>query len=136
MRLVLDTNVVVSGVLSPHGPPGRLVDLFLAGDLVLLVDDRILGEYGAVLRRPRFDLRAARVDELMRYVRALAEPVIARPLAVELPDPDDLPFLEVAAAGGAVLVTGNPRHFTPVRGTCPVRVVSAREALALFVGSP
>jgi hypothetical protein len=37
------------------------------------------------------------------------------------------------AAGGAALVTGNPRHFTPVRGTCPVRVVSAREALALFV---
>lgn len=60
MRIVLDTNVLVSGLLNPHGSPGRLLDHFLAGDITLLVDDRILAEYGEVLRRPHL-LRVGRV---------------------------------------------------------------------------
>jgi predicted nucleic acid-binding protein len=69
----------------------------------------------------------------MRYVRALAELVVAPPLDLELPDEDDQPFVEVAhAAGAAALVTGNPRHFEPVRGRTAVRVVGPREALGLF----
>lgn len=132
MRVVLDTNVLVSGVLNPHGPPGRLVDLALAGDLALVVDDRVLSEYQDVLRRPRFGLPARGVDVLVRHLRAAGEAVTARPLAVTLPDADDLPFLEVAAAGAATLVTGNPRHFRPVRGRHQVRVLSARQALDSF----
>ena len=133
MRVVLDTNVLVSGVLSPHGPPGRLLDLTLAGDLVLVVDDRVLSEYAEVLRRPRFALPPRDVDVLVRHLRAMGEAVTARPLGVALPDAADLPFLEVAAAGAAVLVTGNARHFRPVRGRHGVKVLSPREALDAFV---
>ena len=129
MRFVLDTNVLVSGALSPHGPPGRLVDLVLAGDLLLVVDDRLLSEYAEVLRRPRLALPAREVEALVRHLREVSEPVTARPLSVTLPDADDLPFLEVAAAGAATLVTGNPRHFRPVRGRHNVRVLSPRQAL-------
>jgi putative PIN family toxin of toxin-antitoxin system len=132
VRVVLETNVLVSGVLNPHGPPGRLVDLALAGDLALVVDDRVLSEYQDVLRRPRFGLPARGVDVLVRHLRAAGEAVTARPLALALPDADDLPFLEVAAAGAATLVTGNPRHFRPVRGRHQVRVLSARQALDSF----
>ena len=133
MRVVLDTNVLVSGVLNPHGPPGRLVDRDLAGELVPLVDDRILGEYAEVLRRPRFGFRADDVKILLSFVRTVAEPVLARPLADALPDPDDLPFLEVAVSGNAAaLVTGNPRHFTPGGRAHRVRVVLPREALELL----
>lgn len=126
---MLDTNVLESGVLSPHGPPGRLVDLALAGDLVLVVDDRVLSEYAAVLRRPRFELPSREVDALVRYLRDVAVPVVGRPLEVTLTDPGGLPFLEVAAAGLAALVTGDPRHFRPVRGQHAVRVLSPRQAL-------
>ena len=133
MRVVLDTNVLVSGVLSPHGPPGRLVDLVLAGDLGLVVDDRVLSEYAEVLRRPRFGLPEREVEVLMRHLRDVGEGVTARPLAVTLPDEDDLPFLEVAAAGAATLVTGNARHFRPVRGRHAVRVLSPRQALDAVV---
>jgi len=129
VRFVLDTDVLVSGALSPHGPPGRLVDLVLAGDLLLVVDDRLLSEYAEVLRRPRLALPAREVEALVRHLREVSEPVTARPLSVTLPDADDLPFLEVAAAGAATLVTGNPRHFRPVRGRHDVRVLSPRQAL-------
>lgn len=58
----------------------------------------------------------------------IAEPVLARPLRVTLPDPDDRVFVEVAMAGNAdFIVTGNVRHFTPVRGTLPVAVCTPRQ---------
>jgi len=134
VRVVLDTNVLVSGVLSPYGPPGRLLDLVLAGDLVLVVDDRLLSEYAAVLARPRFGLPAAQVAAFMRHLRTAAEAVGARALDIALPDADDVPFPEVAAAGEAALVTGNARHFRPARGRGrhAVRVVSPREVLGLL----
>lgn len=112
MRIVLDTNVVVSGVLNPHGPPGRCLDLILEGDLTLLFDDRILAEYRDVLLRPRFDLVPKDVVVLIDYLTAEGQAISAPPLDRSLPDPDDLPFLEVAVAGSAdALVTGNARHF-------------------------
>jgi len=119
VRIVLDTNVLVSGVLSPHGPPGRCLDLILEGDLILLFDDRILAEYRDVLLRPRFDLIAKDVMVLIDYLTAGGQPISASPLDRSLPDPDDLPFLEVAVAGSAdALVTGNARHF-PKEATSP-----------------
>ena len=54
LRLVLDTDVLVSGMINPLGPPGRIVDLLREGELELTVDDRILAEYTAVLNRRKF----------------------------------------------------------------------------------
>ena len=99
-------------MLSPFRAPARVLDLILAGDLVLLLDDRILAEYREVAARPKFGFDRADVDRLLATLDALAEHVAAPPLAVRLPDPADLPFLEVSAAGAAdALVTGNARHF-------------------------
>ncbi len=112
MRVVIDTNVLVSGALSPHGPPGRIVDAVLAGNVTVLYDDRILGEYGAVLRRSRFKFEARDIDALLDLIESGGEAIMAPPLNLELPDMSDLPFLEVAVAGSAdALITGNARHF-------------------------
>jgi uncharacterized protein len=54
MRVVVDTNVLVSGVLN-RGPPGRIVDAIVAETFTVLYDDRILGEYRDVLARPVLD---------------------------------------------------------------------------------
>lgn len=112
MRVVLDTNVLVSALLRPEGQPGRILDLVLAGDLEPVFDDRIVAEYQEVLRRPRFGFTPQDVDALLDYLETTGLNISAHPLAVALPDPDDVPFLEVAAAGeAAALVTGNLRHY-------------------------
>ena len=112
MRIVLDTNVIVSGLLNPEGNPGRILDLFLAGEVTLLADDRILAEYRAVLRRPKFGLDDADVSDFLDLLEATSERVAAPPLGLKLPDESDRAYLEVAVAGGAdSLVTGNVRHF-------------------------
>jgi putative PIN family toxin of toxin-antitoxin system len=112
LRIVLDTNVLVSGLLNPDGNPGRVVDLFLAGEVTLLVDDRILAEYRAVLPRPKFGFDAPSVSDLLQLIEAEGVRVMAQPLGIALPDARDLPFLEVAVAGQAeAIVTGNAHHF-------------------------
>ncbi|TVS09005.1 MAG: putative toxin-antitoxin system toxin component, PIN family [Gammaproteobacteria bacterium] len=131
MRVVLDTNVIVSALLTPHGPPARILDWTLAGELTVLLDDRLLDEYRVVLARTKFGFDPRDLRILLAALDALAERVVALPLSVELPDPDDLPFLEVASSGRAdALITGNRRHFRPRRGHPGVEILAPAEALA------
>lgn len=126
--IVLDTNVLVAGLLNPHGAPGRLVDLVIAGEVRVAYDDRVLAEYREVLARPKFLFDPRDVQEVLRCLSSDAVAVVARPSGATLPDPDDLPFLEVATAALAdALVTGNLRHFPP-RSRPPVLRVEAPAA--------
>ena len=112
MRVVIDTNVLVSGLLSPFGPSARILDLVLLGELTPVFDDRILAEYREVLARREFGFDPEDVRQLLHFFEVEGERVTAAPLAVTLPDPDDLPFLETAVAAGAdALITGNIRHY-------------------------
>lgn len=109
--LVLDTNVLVSALLSPFGAPGRICDLVLARDFRLAYDDRILLEYERVLLRAKFGFDQRRV-EAMLAVFVFQENVSSKPWPLgPLPDPDDAIFLEVAHTVSATLVTGNLRHY-------------------------
>ena len=131
MIVVLDTNVLVSGLLSPFGPPAQVLDLILAGEAQLAYDDRILAEYRAVLARPHFGFDSSALADLLDYLAAAGEPVVARPLPASLPDAGDLPFLEVATAASAVLITGNRRHF-PAQACGALAVVTPAELLACW----
>jgi putative PIN family toxin of toxin-antitoxin system len=113
MRIVLDTNVLVSGLLNPDGAPGHILDWILAGQLHLFYDDRILAEYSDVLVCPKFGFSQDLARAIIGYVRLSGEAVTALSLSEGLlPDPDDRPFAEVARSGGAkALVTGNQEHF-------------------------
>lgn len=129
MIVVLDTNVLVAGLLSPFGPCGEIVRMLSAEDIRLCLDARILSEYDEVLHRPRFGFHPEHVHVLLAHIRYTGLVVSTRPLASPLPDVDDEPFLQVALAGDAVcLVTGNARHFPePLRAG--VRVLSPAEFL-------
>lgn len=136
MILVVDTNVVVSALLSPRGAPGRVLDLVLGRALDLAVDDRIVAEYRAVLTRARFGFDAADVEALMTFLAATAVPAFARPLSTRLPDEGDEAFLEVAIAARAdALVTGNLRHY-PVADRAGVIVMSPAEFIAQIRARP
>lgn len=128
--VVLDTNILVSALLSPFGQPARVLDLVLAGEVRLAFDDRLMAEYREVLARPKFGFRQEDVQALIDYLLAEGEPVVALPLFVTLPDSDDLPFLEVAAQANAVLVKGNKAHY---QGAPTIAVVlTPREFLDLW----
>ena len=112
-RVALDTNVLVSALLNSFGAPGRVLDLVLAGELAVAYDDRVLAEWRQVLRREKFGFPAGDIEVLLGFVEGEGISVNASPLAIKLPDQDDLPFLEVAHASEAALITGNTRHYPP-----------------------
>ena len=129
MNVVLDTNVLASGLLTPFSPCGEIVRMVSAGALTLCLDARLLGEYSEVLRRPHFRFDPDLVSALLDHVSHAGIPVSASPLLATLPDRDDAAFLEVAITGkAACLVTGNLKHF-PAAARQGVAVCSPRDFL-------
>jgi putative PIN family toxin of toxin-antitoxin system len=126
IRIVLDTNVVVSAHLHGEGYERYAVDLALAGKLQLAVSEAILTEYAGVLSRPKFAIGSKQVAKSLRLIRSSARIVYPRHELTVAHDSGDNRFLECAEAARAdYLVTGNKRHFpTSWRQTL---VVNARE---------
>lgn len=112
MKIVLDTNVLVSGLLRAASPPGWIVRRVATGEISLCHDDRILEEYRDVLTRERFGFAPPSVAALLEQIVHWGHTTEPHPLPHPLPDRDDEAFLEVALGGGArCLVTGNLKHF-------------------------
>ena len=116
MLVVLDTNVVVSGLMSETGKPGRIIDLALENRFQVAYDDRILSEYEDVLARPELRIRPARARAVIAYIELTGQQIEAQALSADgFQDSDDLPFAEVfITANAQALVTGNLRHFSPL----------------------
>lgn len=112
MRVVVDTNVIVSGLLNPYGTPAAILRLVLTRKLEIALDSRIILEYRDVLQRPKFHFSQHQIDALLGYICRIGLTVSAEPLRKSLPDPDDNMFLEVALASRAdCIITGNKKHF-------------------------
>ena len=132
MNIVLDTNVLVAGLLSPSGPCGAIVRMVSTDKLTLSFDARILSEYDEVLRQPKFKFDEDRVAAILEHIEYRGHTVASSPLPHSLPDPDDEPFLEVAIAGQvSCLVTGNHVHFPP-KLCLGVKVLSPNEFLSFY----
>ncbi len=129
MRVVLDTNIIVSRYLSPTGPAAQILSLWRAGVFDLLVSEPILEELEEVLLRPilraRHGLTKNHVKRAVANTRRFA--VLVHPtedLAVVADDPDDDMFLECAVAGGADLVVSRDPHLLAIRQFRSVRILS------------
>ena len=133
IRAVLDTNVIVSVVLTRGGAEAHALDLAAVRKIQIYAAPAILTEYEEVLRRSKFSSVSPRVIdgalELIRRVAILVNPTDT--LAVSS-DEGDNRFLECAEAADAdYLVTGNKRHF-PAQWKKTV-VIGARELVELLI---
>jgi uncharacterized protein len=130
MRLiVLDTNVIVSARINSEGIPSRIVNLVLDGEIQTVTCPYIESEYREVTARAKFHAYGfppVWLETLIRTSLSLPDP---EPFAAGCPDPKDTPFLALAHASGAWLVTGNARHF-PEHVRNGVVVVTPSEYLA------
>jgi putative PIN family toxin of toxin-antitoxin system len=112
LRLVLETNILVSAALKPDGLQRTVLVLAMTRPARLYVTKAILAEYREVLARPEFKIRRGLRQQLLQLIKNHAQFVDpARTLQVAK-DPDDNKFLECADAARAdYLITGNQRHF-------------------------
>ena len=125
---VFDANVIISEPLNAQGPPGRIIEALLRGDVVLAWDNRILAEYREVLLREKFSFKPGQVAGLLDEF-SFHEQVNSKPWKAKVsPDPWETPFLESAhPLDEPVLVIGNTKHF-PSDPCTGIRILSSQHA--------
>jgi len=130
LRLVVDTNIVVSAALKPDGLQRTVLLLAITKPARLYFSSAIVEEYRAVLSRAELQIRKGLQQQLLQLIKEKAHSVTpARRLQVTS-DPDDNIFLEcVDAARADYLITGNTRHFP--RYWKKTKIITSREFLRL-----
>ena len=131
IKLVLDTNVVVSSVINGQGAEARVFDLAINRAVRLYVSKPILEEYQGVLSRPRFQLSQTQVQSILGLIRKAGTLVHPAHKLTVSPDEPDNRFLECAQMAKAnYLVTGNKRDFP--RQWKTTAIVNAKELLEII----
>jgi putative PIN family toxin of toxin-antitoxin system len=112
MKIVLDTNVIVSALLNTNGTPAKILASVLNGKIKPLYDNRIMFEYFDVLSRKEFGFSADIISNLIDYFRNDGEFVNSEIINMKFLDETDKKFYEVYKSGEAhYLITGNKKHF-------------------------
>jgi uncharacterized protein len=129
IRAVIDTNVVVSGLLARAGNEALILLAIHQGLVRPCFSEEILEEYTGVLARPKFAFPADEIAALLAMFRRQGELIVPKAVTAVSVDPGDTKFLQCAETAQAdYLVTGNRRHF-PESSYGVTRVVNAGELL-------
>jgi putative PIN family toxin of toxin-antitoxin system len=110
-RVVLDTNIIVSALWSPHGNPAKILAMLPGGYITPYYDFGIMCEYKAVLTRPKFKFSGETTDAILEMIERRGYFVTVPPSSVAFADESDRKFYDVARFSGATLITGNTRHY-------------------------
>jgi len=110
-KAVIDTNVLVSALLTPGRNAARILSMVRDKTLVPCYTAGIMEEYREVLSRDKFNLPEAEVDVLLTGIsrRGLMADTVKS--SFYMPDEDDRKFYDAAKTTGAFLITGNPGHY-------------------------
>lgn len=125
MKVVLDTNVLISGLVSPDGMPGRILAAWSEArfDVVMPLDQ--LGEIGRVLAYPKIRKRLGwderKIEQFIRQLYIRTEVIELPASPVEVPrDPSDAPILATLKAAGADVLVSGDRDLLELRGQYPI----------------
>lgn len=130
-KVVIDTSVLVSALLTEHGAEAAVLDVVLDGKLIWCVSEEILAEYKATLRRPKFGGIERRKIAAALKLAASGRMTLVTTRLTHSPHESDNRFYECAqAALSDYLVTGNRKHFK--KDLPPTKIVNARELLRLL----
>ena len=136
MKVLIDTNVLISAVLKDKDPEAVILFVVEQADFEWLVSPNILAEYETVLRRPKFNLPdevCARWSTLLAAVTTVVDVTIA----VEFPrDQADAKFLACALATNAEYFVTGDRDFSQAQKLVNTTILSVTQFKRLIMGMP
>lgn len=137
LRAVLDTNVIVSGLIRPAGAPGQILERLLDEAFILVISPDLVDELRRSLRRPRVRryilLSSDELEGRIAQLETLADPVEGKiELKVEIRDPDDIKFLVAAVEARADYVVTGDADLLTLGEHEGIRIVTPRAFLELL----
>lgn len=137
IRAVVDTNTLISGLISPLGAPAQITRHWKKGDFLLLTSPALLAELRRVLEYPRIADRLGWLDEeRTQFVESFEALALITPGVLTLPgvtrDPKDDPVVACAVEGGAGFIVSGDQDLLVLGTYGKVRMVTPREFLALL----
>jgi len=111
LKVVLDTNVLVSALWTPAGNASVIMGLTLTNKVIPCFDQRIIDEYRTVLSRPRLAFPPDQVEKFLMEIIDRGLSVTVSPSTISMPDETDRKFFDVAGFCEAYLITGNLKHY-------------------------
>jgi hypothetical protein len=139
VRLVLDTNVLISGFIEGRGHSGQLLALLRRHHFTLVTSDAQLAELRRVLgyeRLQRF-IQPEQADWFLKGLPHVAEVVSTIPEVDLSPDPDDNAIIATAIAGRAdAIVSGDKRDLVRLKEAAGIAIITPREALERLQSKP
>jgi putative PIN family toxin of toxin-antitoxin system len=130
LRLVIDTNVLVSAALNPDGLERTTILIAITKPARLYVSPPILEEYAGVLARPHLKIRKGVRLQLLQLIKNRSYMVVPSQRLEVASEPDDNVFLECADKAGAdYLITGNQKHFPQFWKK--TKIITSREFISL-----
>ena len=133
MKVVLDTNVFVSGVFF-GGPPRKILEAWRDNKIQLVLSPAILEEYQRVLRDLAVEFPGIEVEALLDFLILHAEIVVPRPLPPVIEaDPSDDKFLECAVAGKAACIASGDKHLLKLPKFRGIYILRPREFVEKYL---
>ena len=135
MRVVLDTNILVSALIAPAGNPAAIYNAWEQGRFTLLTCAEHLDESRTTLQKPKVAdlIKPHKAGRLVNQIKKLAEDIAELPRVKRSPDPSDNFLLALAEAGNAdYLVTGDKSGLLLLAGHKSTRIITAREFASLL----
>ena len=137
MKIVIDTNVVISGLISPSGPPAQIIDLWISNEFTVCLSTEIMEEYLSVLLRPKFQ-RIGTSKERYRLISQLVKLENTKmvdpdfQLDIISEDPDDNIFLECALEANAEIIISGDDHLLNLAEFEGIYILRPIEFLQMF----
>jgi putative PIN family toxin of toxin-antitoxin system len=110
-RVVIDTNVIISTTISPNGNPAQIMNLVSYMELQLFYSSEILDEYSKVLAYKKLKIPTKTQIKVIESIKKLGTMIVPTTSAIPLPDESDRIFYDTARESGAILITGNIKHY-------------------------
>ncbi|WP_338827682.1 putative toxin-antitoxin system toxin component, PIN family [Neomoorella thermoacetica] len=137
MKVVLDTNVVISGLLVPVGPPGRIIDLWADGKIDVVVSPAVITEYMEVFLRPKF-AKAGTMEERQQLLEGfinLTNTILVLPdIEIDIinADPSDNRFLECARTGETDCIISGDSHLLALKEYEEIPIITPGQFLEMI----
>ena len=110
-KIVADTNVIISSILTPCGKPAEIMQKFYNNKLQICYNQYILDEYKKVLKYPKLNIAKAKQKEIIKIIKEKGIIIVPNISTIMLPDESDRIFYDTAKEANAILITGNIKHF-------------------------